>query len=520
MKTILIPTKLDKVAAGILSQQGYNVIQDSETPIADLCKKNPAAEALIVRSEKVTPELIDLLPNLKAVVRAGAGYNTIDIKYARQKGIDVMNTPGANSNAVAEEVFAMLLAASRFLVPADIDTRAGGWSKKKFMGHEITGKTIGIVGLGNVGQWVARHAKGFDMKILAYDPIVSPKKAQEVGATLCTMQELFEQSDYITLHIPENNETRGSINAKLFALVKPGCIIVNCARAGIVNEDDLRAAKAEKGLLYCNDVYPADEAGPKSIADVADIMLPHLGANTVEANRAAAKSAAEELIGYFEQGITRFVVNKDVPDGLNPRYQQLAFKLTYLSRALSGSNAITAIRCSFYGELKPFSKWFIAPICAALSDNSDLHDTFQEAKAMLEAKGIELEIREPDDSRNYGNSMTIDLENGDSKVSLRGTLTENQLTISRIGNYDQIYAPLKGNMLFVEYVDRPGVLAKITSAIADAQINIDDLHTPHDSIGKRTMAILLTNQLVPAVLVDKIQDAVNAFCSMAVSIPA
>ena len=248
-------------------------------------------------------------------------------------------------------------------------------------------------------------------------------------------------------------------------------------------------------------------------------MLPHLGANTVEANRAAAKSAAEELIGYFEQGITRFVVNKDVPDGLNPLYQQLAFKLAFLSRALSASNAITAIRCSFYGDLKPFSKWFIAPICAALSDNSDLHDTFQEAKGMLEAKGIELEIREPDDSRKYGNSMTIDLENGGSRVSLRGTLTENQLTISRIGDYDHIYAQLKGNMLFVEYVDRPGVLAKITAAIGDAQINIDDLHTPHDSTGKRTMAILLTNQLVPAVLVDKIQDAVNASCSMAVCIP-
>ena len=148
-------------------------------------------------------------------------------------------------------------------------------------------------------------------------------------------------------------------------------------------------------------------------------------------------------------------------------------------------------------------------------DDKDI-DAFKK----LNEKGIELEIREPDDSRNYGNSMTIDLENGGNKVSLRGTLTENQLTISRIGNYDQIYAPLRGNLLFVEYIDRPGVLAKIATAIADAQINIDDLHTPHDSIGKRTMAILLTNQLVPAVLVDKIQDAVNASCSLAVAIPA
>ena len=132
MKTILIPTKLDKVAAQMLTAKGYQVIQDSDTDLMALCKAHPETEALIVRSEKITPEIMDLLPNLRTVVRAGAGYNTIDIKYARRKGIDVMNTPGANSNAVAEEVFAMMLAVSRHLIPADIDTRAGGWSKKKF----------------------------------------------------------------------------------------------------------------------------------------------------------------------------------------------------------------------------------------------------------------------------------------------------------------------------------------------------------------------------------------------------
>ncbi|HQC52924.1 MAG TPA: NAD(P)-dependent oxidoreductase, partial [Lentisphaeria bacterium] len=157
MKKVLIPTKLDNIAQDILKAQGYQVVQDSDTDLMTLLAAHQDAEALIVRSEKVTPEVIDALPKLKTVVRAGAGYNTIDIKYARRRNVDVMNTPGANSNGVAEEVIAMALAAYRHIIPADIDTRQGGWEKKKFMGRELTGKTLGIVGLGNIGQLVAKR---------------------------------------------------------------------------------------------------------------------------------------------------------------------------------------------------------------------------------------------------------------------------------------------------------------------------------------------------------------------------
>ena len=310
MTKVLIPTKLDKIAAEILTQNGFQVVQDSETPIADLIAKNSDAEAVVVRSEKVTSDIIDALPSLKTVVRAGAGFNTIDTAYARTKNVDVMNTPGANSNGVAEEVVALALAAYRHVVPADASTRAGGWEKKKFMGREITGKTMGIVGLGNIGQLVAKRLSGFDMTFLAYDPIVTAEKAAECGAKLVSLEELFAQSDIITLHIPENNETRGMINAKLLSLVKKGCMLINCARSGIVNEDDIRALKAEKQLIFCNDVYAADAEGPKSVADIADIMMPHLGANTHEANFNAAKRAAEQIVAFFKEGDRRFVVNK------------------------------------------------------------------------------------------------------------------------------------------------------------------------------------------------------------------
>ncbi|MBR7155897.1 MAG: phosphoglycerate dehydrogenase, partial [Lentisphaeria bacterium] len=154
MHKVLIPTKLDKFAADMLTQKGYTVILDPATALEEQAASHSDAEVLIVRSEKVTKEIIDAMPNLKLVVRAGAGYNTIDIKYARKRNVDVMNTPGANSNAVAEEVIALILAAYRHLLPADASTRAGEWEKSKFMGHELTGKTIGILGLGHIGQLV------------------------------------------------------------------------------------------------------------------------------------------------------------------------------------------------------------------------------------------------------------------------------------------------------------------------------------------------------------------------------
>ena len=521
MKKVLIPTKLDKVAADYLTQKGYKVVQDADTDLMALCQANPDTEALIVRSEKVTPEIIDLLPQLKTVVRAGAGFNTIDIKYARRKGIDVMNTPGANANAVAEEVFAMMLAASRHIVPADIDTRAGGWSKKQFMGREITGKTLGIVGLGNIGQLVAKHAHGFDMTLLAYDPIVSKARADELNVKLVTLEEIFQQSDYITLHIPENNETRGLINSRLLNMAKKGLYLINCARAGIVVEDDLRTAKAENGLVYCNDVYAADVPGPKSIADVAAIMVPHLGANTKEANFTAAKRAGEQLVEYFEQGITRYVVNKDLPDGLSPIYQHLAFRLATLARAILGTKTpVSTIRCSYYGALKPFAKWFTAPITAALSDNfSDVQQSPEEANAALSATGTLLDVRDADDKKHYGNSMTIDLESAAGKASLRGTVTENKLIISRINDFENIYMLPVGNLLLCEYLDRPGVLAKITGCCAAANVNIEDIHAPHDIDGKRSLAILYTDKPVPAELVAQLKKDVDASLAISISLP-
>ena len=311
MKKVLIPTALDAIAKDILEAHGgYTVVQAPKCDLAQLAAENPDAHALIVRSEKVTAEIIDALPSLKVVVRAGAGYNTIDIKYARQKGIDVMNTPGANSNAVAEEVIALILADARHLVAADPSCRAGKWEKSSFMGTELTGKTLGIVGLGYIGRLVAKRASGFDVKVLGYDPFVPDEKAREFGIEPVALADLFARADYVSLHLPENDETRGMINRSLLSQMKPGATLINCARAGLLVEDDLRAVRAEKGIRFLNDVYAKDAEGPKSVADIADLMVPHLGASTREANRKAAEFAARELIDLDDNGIGNAIVNR------------------------------------------------------------------------------------------------------------------------------------------------------------------------------------------------------------------
>lgn len=511
MKKVIIPTKLDKEVSRILGDAGFEVVQNPEKAVADLAAENTDAEVIIVRSEKVTPEVMDKLPNLRLVVRAGAGFDNIDTKYARRKNVDVMNTPGANSNAVAEEVVAVALAAYRKIVPADSSTRAGKWEKSKFMGREITGKTVGILGLGHIGRLLAKRLSGFEVKILAFDPVLSADKAAQLGVKLCTVEEIFAQADIVSLHIPENDSTRGMINAKLLGLMKKGAMLINCARAGIVDEDAIRAAKAEKDLIFCNDVYKKDAEGDKSVADIADVMLPHLGASTKEANFLAAKRAADQTVAYFKDGVTTCVVNKGVPDGMDEKYQTLASLLAGVAAAYLGeADQIRSIETSFYGKLHAFGKWMLAPITGGISKDFDPYLGAADALEFLKARGIEMKDREVDDEKHYGESITIDLKTSNGAVSVRGTLTENHLMLSRINNFDKIYLDLSGNHLFVEYSDAAGIIGKIASLLGANSINIIDIRAPQDLVQNHSLAVIKTSVPVPAALIEQIRNEVKA----------
>jgi D-3-phosphoglycerate dehydrogenase len=517
MKKVLIPTKLDKVAQDILKANGnYEVHQDDAGDVAALCAKHADAYALIVRSESVTAEIIDALPKLKVVIRAGAGYNTIDTKHARKKGVDVMNTPGANSNGVAEEVVALMLADARHLIKADASCRAGEWEKKAFMGREIAGKTIGIVGLGNIGRLVAKRLAGFECKFLGYDPLVSAERAAEIDVELVDLETIFAKSDYVTLHLPETAETKKMIGARLLGLMKKGATIVNCARAGVLDEAALRAAKAEKGLRFLNDVYPKDEPGPKSVADIADIMVPHLGASTKEANSMAARRSAEQLIEFDEKGVTSYIVNRDIPEGLDEDYCVLANTLARVCRQVLGKDAnLKQIETSCYGQLKPFGDWLIVPIVAALWKEFDRSVDAKAAVKFLEGRGIEYRNRETDARKGFANSITVDLTgNLDAsnlrQVSVRGTVAEGTIMISRINDFDKLYFEPSGHVVCFQYKDRPGVVGHIGAALAEAKLNIEDVRHSHHVPSDQSMAIFKLNQPAPEALVSKVAKEIHA----------
>lgn len=511
MKKVLIPTKLDSIAGDLLKERNFTVVQET-TDIQTAVANNLDTAVLIVRSEKVTAEIIDMLPNLKLIVRAGAGYDNIDSKYARRKGVDVMNTPGANANAVAEETIALILAGYRHIVQGHITTQAGLWEKNKFMGRELTGKTVGIVGLGNIGQLVAQRLSGFNCKILAYDPVISAGFAQHLGVELVALDQIFARADIVTLHIPETESTRGIVNCELLASLKDGAMIVNCARAGIINEADLREMKKTKNIIFCNDVYPKDAAGEKSVADIADIMLPHLGASTHEANWTAAKRAAEQTLAYFEKGVTTCVVNKAVPDDLNPLYQELASMLAQFAHTFLGGQSVHQIELTLYGNLNKFFDWMIAPITSGLFPEFDPYQDACDAESFLQTRGITVIRREPDNRKGYGESITLDLLQGANdiqRVSLRGTLAENKLMISRIDGYRNLYLEPTGNNLFVEYSDEPGVLGRIASLLGSNNINILDIRAPIDLKRGRALAVIKTNKAIPTNMSGSIKSLVK-----------
>jgi D-3-phosphoglycerate dehydrogenase len=516
-KKVLIPTKLDKIAAEILINNGnYDVVQDDSVPVADLATRHPDAYALIVRSEKVTPAVIDALPALKVIIRAGAGYDTIDTKYARRRGVDVMNTPGANSNAVAEEVVALMLADARFIVAADANTRSGGWEKKAFMGRELAGKTVGIMGLGNIGRLVAKRLMGFDCRLLGYDPVIAPQRAEEIGVSLVSLETMFTESDFITLHVPLNEDTANMVGEPLLMRMKSGATLINCARHGIIDEDALRRVKPVKRLRFLNDVYAKDEPGPKSCVDIADIMLPHLGASTHEANRNAARRSAEELIEFDEKGITSTVVNRDIPEGLDKAFGDLTFTLARLARVLVGrENKLQLIETSFYGSLEPFADWLLVPIVAAIWNEFDRSMDAAAARQFLKDRGIEYRNRKADPRKGFANSITIDMTANVGAenlrcTSVRGTVAENTLMISKIDEFEKLYFEPKGYTVYFQYDDRPGVVGAVGLALASAGINIEDVRHSHSVQSSQSLVIMRVNKPVPAALVSQIGDEIQA----------
>jgi D-3-phosphoglycerate dehydrogenase len=415
-----------------------------------------------------------------------------------------------------------MLADARHVVPADASTRAGKWEKGQFMGREIAGKTVGIVGLGNIGRLVARRLSGFDVRLLGYDPVISTERAKDMNVELTDLRTLFQQSDYVTLHVPENDETRGMVNAELLALLKMGATLVNCARAGVLDEAALRRFKQEKKLRFLNDVYERDAEGPKSVADLADVMLPHLGASTYEANTKAAQRAAEQLIDLDTKGVTSFIVNRGIPEGLDEKYCELANTIARLCRCLVGRHTpLKLLETSVYGALQPFADWLLVPIVAGISDDFDASLDVAAARRYLEEMGVEYVNRKVDSAKRFESSITVDLTTAvDAEslrhVSVRGTVAEGIQMIARINEFDKLYFEPLGNSVMFLYDDRPGVLGAIGMKLAASGINIEDVRNPHDARTNHSLAIMKINRRPDDELLADISREIKALSAFSI----
>ncbi len=310
---VLISDKIEEVCPRRLREfPGLEVIEKGGLKPGELLAEVKGCAGLIVRSaSKVTREVIEAGATLKVIGRAGAGVDNIDVKAATSKGIVVMNTPGGNSNAVAELTIGLLIALAREIPRGDATMKAGKWEKKSFLGVELAGKTLGLIGIGFVGSKVALKARGLDMKVLVHDPFVSQDESRRLGVDIVDLDALLKASDYISLHLPRTPETTGLINAAALAKMKRGVYLVNCARGGIIAEGDLAAA-LDSGQVAgaAVDVYEPEPPTDWSLAKHPKVVaVPHVGASTLEAQNVVAQMIAEQVGAYLTTGKVKFAVN-------------------------------------------------------------------------------------------------------------------------------------------------------------------------------------------------------------------
>jgi len=314
MSKVLIADKADPLCEKVLKDRGLEAIVKTGMKPEELKACAHEFDAIIVRSATtLTREIIEAAKILKAVARAGSGVDNIDVAAASEKKVLVMNTPFGNTVSTGEHAIAMMLSMARFIPQANASTHAGKWEKKKFEGVEITGKTLGVVGCGNIGSVVADRAKGLRMNVLAFDPMMTPARAKELGVTAVTLDELYAKSDFITYHVTINPATKGMLNKDAIAKMKKGVRVINCARGGIMVEEDVKAAVLSGQIAgFACDVYVKEPATEHIFFGVENIICtPHIAASTKDAQVTVARQAAEQISDYLLSGKRTHAVNGD-----------------------------------------------------------------------------------------------------------------------------------------------------------------------------------------------------------------
>ena len=515
---ILVSDSLSKQGVELLEKAGFTVVVKSKMPKDELFKEIKDADGLIVRSgTKVTAELIAVAEKLKVVGRAGSGLDNVDTPAATRRGIVVMNTPGGNTVTTAEHTMAMIFSACRKIPQATASVKQGKWEKDKFMGIELYNKTLGIVGIGQIGGYLAKLAQGASMNVIAYDPYLAPERAEKMGVVLVDLPELFRRADIVSVHTPLTAETKSLINAKVIETMKPGVVVVNCARGGIIHEADLcEALKTKRVAAAAFDVFeeePIKSDNPLLALDNF-ICSPHIGAQTTEAQENVAVGIAEQIVDYFTRGVAKGAVNiPSVSPELLPRLQPfltLAERLGSLQTQLS-QGGIERVTVEYSGEVASLS---VAPLTIAvlkgiLTPILEHPVNYVNAPIVAKERGIEVKEVKISDAGDFTSLIRVRIEAGKISRQVAGTLYHKKE--ARVVEIDQFKVEMvpEGHMLFIHNMDRPGVIGMVGKVLGDNGINIVRMQCALEKRGGDALLIIASDTEFPSGVLDQIKSSSN-----------
>ena len=515
MPKVLISDDLSPRAVEIFRERGVDVDVKTGLGADELAAVIGDYDGLAIRSAtKVTEKILEAAVNLKVIGRAGIGVDNVDVAAATQRGIVVMNTPFGNSITTAEHAIAMMMSLARELPAANASTQAGKWEKNRFMGVEVTGKTLGLIGAGNIGSIVANRAQGLKMRVVAYDPYLSPERAQDLGIEKVELDELYARADFITLHVPLTDATRDLIDKAAFAMMKKGVRIVNCARGGIIVEQDLLEA-LDSGQVAgaALDVFAVEPAKENALFGHDNVICtPHLGAATSEAQEKVALQVAEQMSEYLLTGAVTNALNmasvtaEEAPK-LRP-YMALAELLGSFAGQLT-ETGLKDVTVEFEGHVATLNT---RPLMAAVLTGllRPLLDTVNMVSAPEIARDRNIRCTEvkrgPGD---YETLIRLTVQTERMSRSVAGTLFGgSRPRIVEIKGIP-VEAEIGPHMLYITNKDKPGVIGDLGRTLGEAKVNIATFHLGRASEGGDAIALLQVDQPIDKALRKKIASLAN-----------
>jgi D-3-phosphoglycerate dehydrogenase len=462
-------------------------------------------EAIIVRSQtRITADIIRAGKKLQVIGRAGVGVDNIDIDEATRHGIIVVNAPTGNTISAAEHSIALMLALARHIPAANASLKSGEWRRADFMGTEVKGKMLGIVGLGNVGSDVARRARGLEMKLIAYDPFISADLAQNLQVELVPLEQLLKEADFISLHIPLTDSTRGLIGAKALAVVKPTVRIINTARGGLIDEEALLKAINEGRVAGAAiDVF-AKEPCTESILFKNDkvIVTPHLGASTTEAQALAATEVARQVVDVFKGQPARYAVNApfisvEAMPVLVP-FMKVAATLGSLASQLA-EGQMKKINIKYNGDIANYDTNTLKAVILGglLKEISEERVNLVNANLVASRRGLKVIEQKEATCENYANMITVEVVTSDGATTVSGTVLRSESHIVQVDNYWIDIIPTGGYFLFSDHQDRPGIIGAVGKITGDADINISYMNLSRLKPRGQALMILALDEPLP-----------------------